>query len=265
MNLIALAAAAALRLLDPTGDAAGDGTLMPPTSPAYADLSVFDLQEVALVPGAVEGEPATLAVAMGSIERSEAMPGGFNRVVVDEHYGGLAFEEEGERCAKLFSDRSVKVMVMGNHGVGLLREESGAAPYRRPGGCVDVHMRYVEVAGVTVLGVEGSARYREGPFQYKESEYACMLARLTPRLLLEQSRRGRAVDVLLTHAPPVGPSAGSDHAHRGVPAFNAFHRRWRPLVHVHGHVHLEGGGPREHVTPDGVRVVNAFGYTLIDL
>jgi len=83
VNLIALAAAAALRLLDPTGDAAGDGTLMPPTSPAYADLSVFDLQEVALVPGAVEGEPATLAVAMGSIERSEAMPGGFNRVVVD--------------------------------------------------------------------------------------------------------------------------------------------------------------------------------------
>src|SRR5690606_7114981 len=28
----------------------------------------------------------------------------FNRVVVDEHYGGLAFEEEGERCAQLLSD-----------------------------------------------------------------------------------------------------------------------------------------------------------------
>lgn len=155
--------------------------------------------------------------------------------------------------------------VMGNHGVGLLREKSGETPYRRPGGCIDAHLKYVEVAGVTVLGVEGSARYRDGPFQYREPEYAMMLARLTPRLLYERSRRGRAVDVLLTHAPPVGPSAGEDFAHRGVPAFNAFHRRWRPLVHVHGHVHLEGGGPREHVTPEGVRVVNAFGYTLIDL
>lgn len=41
----------------------------------------------------------------------------FERVVVDEHYGGLAFEEEGERCAGLFADPKVKVMVMGNHGV----------------------------------------------------------------------------------------------------------------------------------------------------
>lgn len=41
----------------------------------------------------------------------------FNRHVVDTEYGGLAFEEEGERCSQLFSDPKVKVMVMGNHGV----------------------------------------------------------------------------------------------------------------------------------------------------
>lgn len=41
----------------------------------------------------------------------------FNRHVIDEHYGGLAFEEEGERCAALFTDPKVKVMIMGNHGV----------------------------------------------------------------------------------------------------------------------------------------------------
>ena len=41
----------------------------------------------------------------------------FNRVVVDDSYGGLAFEEEGERCAMLFADPSKTVMVMGNHGI----------------------------------------------------------------------------------------------------------------------------------------------------
>ena len=41
----------------------------------------------------------------------------FNRMVVDDAYGGLAFEEEGERCARLFDDPKKKVMVMGNHGV----------------------------------------------------------------------------------------------------------------------------------------------------
>lgn len=41
----------------------------------------------------------------------------YNRHVFDEHYGGLAFEEEGERCSKLLADPKNKVMVMGNHGV----------------------------------------------------------------------------------------------------------------------------------------------------
>lgn len=41
----------------------------------------------------------------------------FRRHIVDGAYGGLAFEDEGERCAKLFSDPKAKVMVMGNHGV----------------------------------------------------------------------------------------------------------------------------------------------------
>ena len=44
----------------------------------------------------------------------------FNRMVVDEQFGGLAFEEEGERCAQLFHDPKVKVMVMGNHGVMII-------------------------------------------------------------------------------------------------------------------------------------------------
>lgn len=41
----------------------------------------------------------------------------YDRVVVDENYGGLAFEDEGERCAHLFDDPRKKVLVMGNHGV----------------------------------------------------------------------------------------------------------------------------------------------------
>jgi ribulose-5-phosphate 4-epimerase/fuculose-1-phosphate aldolase len=41
----------------------------------------------------------------------------FNRHVVDNYYGGLAFEEEGERCSQLLADRRHKVMIMGNHGI----------------------------------------------------------------------------------------------------------------------------------------------------
>ena len=41
----------------------------------------------------------------------------YNRYVIDEEYGGLAFEKEGERCAELLNDPKIKVMIMGNHGV----------------------------------------------------------------------------------------------------------------------------------------------------
>ncbi|MEZ7823379.1 MAG: class II aldolase/adducin family protein, partial [SAR324 cluster bacterium] len=39
------------------------------------------------------------------------------RYVIDEEYGGLAFEKEGERCVEMLSDPKIKVMIMGNHGV----------------------------------------------------------------------------------------------------------------------------------------------------
>ena len=51
----------------------------------------------------------------------------FNRYVIDDHYGGLAFEEEGERCASLLSDPKKKVMIMGNHGVLVIGESVGDA------------------------------------------------------------------------------------------------------------------------------------------
>ncbi len=41
----------------------------------------------------------------------------FDRQVVDNDYGGLAFEDEGARCAALMSDPKKSVLVMGSHGV----------------------------------------------------------------------------------------------------------------------------------------------------
>lgn len=44
----------------------------------------------------------------------------YGRYVVDEHFGGLAFENEGLRCAGMLGDPKIKVMIMGNHGVLVL-------------------------------------------------------------------------------------------------------------------------------------------------
>ena len=44
----------------------------------------------------------------------------YQRYVIDEGFGGLATEDEGERCAVQLSDPTKKVMIMGNHGVLVL-------------------------------------------------------------------------------------------------------------------------------------------------
>lgn len=49
----------------------------------------------------------------------------FNRYVIDEQFGGLAFEEEGMRCASMLSDPKIKVMIMGNHGVLIIGDNVG--------------------------------------------------------------------------------------------------------------------------------------------
>ena len=46
----------------------------------------------------------------------------FQRYVIDDGYGGMAFEKEGERCASLLNDPEIKVMIMGNHGVLIIGE-----------------------------------------------------------------------------------------------------------------------------------------------
>ena len=49
----------------------------------------------------------------------------YERYVIDDGFGGLAFEEEGQRCASLLSDPKVNVMIMGNHGVLVVGNDVG--------------------------------------------------------------------------------------------------------------------------------------------
>lgn len=157
------------------------------------------------------------------------------------------------------------VYVMGNHAYGTVRDPESDRLVL-PGGCVNAHLNVVEVGGLLIAGIEGSLRYRQGPHQYTQSEYVALTRRLYPRFAWNMWRRGRALDVLLTHAPPKGPNEGSDRVHLGVAAFNEVHRLWRPRLHVHGHVHLSGANARrDYVSPEGVRVINAFEFTVIEL
>ena len=157
------------------------------------------------------------------------------------------------------------IYVMGNHANGYIRDMD-THQKTLPGGCLNAHGKVLDVNGVLIAGIEGSGRYRPGPHQYTEFQMAQIARKMTTQLMYNRLKKGRAVDILLTHAAPKGPHEGKDHPHRGIPAFNKFLERWKPKLHVHGHVHLNGANAkREYVTESGIRVINAFEFTLIDI
>ena len=77
---------------------------------------------------------------------------------------------------------------------------------------------HAEVLGVLMLlaGVEGCLKYNDGPFQYTQAEMWARVFLLIPGLLRNHLRRGRYLDVFVTHAPPAGIHDGDDLPHRGI-------------------------------------------------
>lgn len=145
--------------------------------------------------------------------------------------------------------------VPGNHENELVNEGEGK---REPRGVINVDRKVVNVAGLRVAGWGGVPRYREGGSgQYGDFEARFGLWRLA-------RRAGRRLDVLLTHAPPLGPHAGSDFAHRGCPHLTSFIRQVRPKLVVHGHIH-EYEGKKVEYEEDGTRIVNAYGYRVVEV
>jgi calcineurin-like phosphoesterase family protein len=133
-----------------------------------------------------------------------------------------------------------------------------------PLGCTNVDGRIEDVGGIRVAGLGGSIRYREGPNQYTQKEMRRRARRLRRRVAVRGLRGRRGVDVLLTHAPPLGVGDEDDPAHRGFEALVELVERLSPKLLVHGHIH-----PYGQAKPDRqlgmTTVVNAVPFRLLEV
>lgn len=158
----------------------------------------------------------------------------------------LSFLVTMARCPLLY--------VHGNH--------DGKYEHRPPEGCECIDDRLVTVGGLRILGLGGSRRYSEGPYQYTEREMARRIFRLSLKL-----RRAGGVDLVLAHAPVSGYGDLEDPAHKGFEAFKPLLDKYHPAYFVHGHVHRSytaGKLPRELYYSESTTLINCCGrYDLI--
>jgi Icc-related predicted phosphoesterase len=84
-------------------------------------------------------------------------------------------------------------------------------------------------------------------------------------LMLNRARYGRALDILITHSPPLGIHDDDTQAHRGLNALNWILRWARPRYHFHGHTHFMRQNLAEWKTQLGpTTIMNVYPYKVID-
>ena len=154
--------------------------------------------------------------------------------------------------------------VHGNHDREAEYTPQGIIP-AAPGGCVNLDGQVLRYKGLSLAGLEGSMRYRPGPFQYSEWQMRLRVAGMAGRLWWNRLRTGRFLDVLVTHAPPCGIHDRQDLCHRGFRSLLRFVERYRPRYLIHGHIHLYGHNEPWRTTYRDTLVLNAYGYRVLDI
>jgi Icc-related predicted phosphoesterase len=147
--------------------------------------------------------------------------------------------------------------VHGNHDTPPDRDEAWGL---KGCGATWIGGRVVRVGGLLLAGFDGCVRYNDGAYQSTQAEMRASVARLAPRLWLNRIRHGRALDVLVTHAPPAGVHEGSDPAHLGFTAFRWLLETFRPRYHLHGHAHVFDRRTPTQTTLGATQVINVYPY-----
>jgi Icc-related predicted phosphoesterase len=147
------------------------------------------------------------------------------------------------------------VYVPGNHDSDDLSVQGGIA----------VDGKLVHINSTLIAGLGGSRRYKPGgKHQYTEAEMRWRSARLLFTCLFTRLRKGRWVDLLITHAPPQGIHDAPDPAHRGFATFRHLLRILRPSMMLHGHSHVLRNLDQIRSQLYECQIVNVFPYQVVD-
>ncbi len=152
--------------------------------------------------------------------------------------------------------------VHGNHSLPDSMPQPHDFNYR---GSIDLHRKVLRFKGFTFAGIEGSLLYSRGIYQYSQTDLWLNVLSLVPSLLRNRINFGKYLNVLVTHAPAWGLHDQSDLPHRGIKAFRWLLERFQPDVHLHGHIHIYRPDTVTESQFGQTRVINAYGYKVLNL
>lgn len=125
--------------------------------------------------------------------------------------------------------------------------------------------KYIKKYNLIIAGLGGCRKYNNGPNQYTEMSMTLQILRLLPKLLFNKIFHGRYLDILLTHAAPLGINDMEDPCHKGFKVFLYFLKLFRPQYLLHGHIHLFSLNAKRQSQYLDTRVINVYKHYILDL
>ena len=164
------------------------------------------------------------------------------------------------------------LFVFGNHHTedlyhyegGGVRYDIGRADEFHSSGAIYADKKLCYEEGLIIAGLGGSMRYNRGENQFTDFQMKLRMMRLVPGLFFNRVFRGRYLDILLTHASPLGIHDKEDKCHQGFKSFLWFMRVFKPRYLIHGHIHLYDLSAARTTKYHDTIVINVYSHYLID-
>jgi len=147
------------------------------------------------------------------------------------------------------------IFVIGNH-------HTQDFPCCKTGVLVDSKVRHEE--GLLIAGLGGCIRCSRRKNQFTNFQMFMRMLAMFPALFLNRIMHGRFLDILLTHASPLGIHDKKEKCYRGFKCFLWFMRIFKPRYLVHGHMHRYDINDARTTRYFDTLVINAYSHYIID-
>jgi Icc-related predicted phosphoesterase len=160
---------------------------------------------------------------------------------------------------------------VGYTGIDNIMEVVRSAPRKfmnMVAGRQDLHGRIEQLDEYILVGFGGSMWYGGRGNEYSENEMQKVVKSIERKLRIQSIgtrflKKKKKELIVISHAPIKGVHDLTDIAHTGFKCFREFLDKFKPLLWLHGHVHMQDPYVNQLTMVGNTTVLNAYGHKFI--
>ena len=208
------------------------------------DLNTCDEQELLKLYGNCDQFGKRISLIIISDTHGRLREDEFKKFMINNNYDLCIMlgdhHDNDIQIIKKYIDNNKLVGLLGNHDYNYLNNN----------GIPDINGKIVTINGVTILGMQGSYKYKPVDFPSFTQEESVTFLENMPK-----------VDILVSHDRRYDPNNQMNDAHQGLKGITRYLFKNKVPYHIHGHIHENF----ETTMINGTKEISVFEYKKISL